>query len=311
MPRHFPKISIIGAGTVGSTLSTALHDKGYPIISIISRTGYSAIRLANAVKCKKVSTQISDVASNSDIIFITVSDDAIRQVASDLAKIKKIKFNKIFIVHCSGVHSVEVLEPLRKKNALVGSIHPVQTFPSSIKSSRLQCKLKGIFYGIEGNTEAIEKADQIVEDLGGKSIVLLKEWKPLYHVACVFASNYLSMFLNTISKLTKTLELKASWAEVFGPLMMTTMENVIQSSAAFSLTGPMVRGDFETIDMHLQALAEFAPQFLPIYTISGIEVARIAKDQGNMTQENFNEIIVKFRKFIKSNSINKITKVKH
>ena len=310
MASRLPKISIIGAGTVGSTLATALFDKGYPIVSVISRTGATAIRLGHSVKCKKISTQISDIASNTDIVFITVSDSAIEKVAIDLAKTKTLKFKKLFAAHSSGVHSVDVLEPIRKKGALVGSIHPIQTFPSSLKISRLQTKLRSIYYGIEGNTESIKKAEEIIENLGGHSIIITKNLKPLYHVACVFASNYMTMFLNTISELSRTLELKASWAEVFGPLMMTTMENVIQSSAAASLTGPIVRGDFETIDLHLQTLAEYAPHFLPIYTIGGIEVARIAKEDGKITQENFNEIIIKFRRFIKSSSIKKISKVK-
>ncbi len=310
MAVQYPKITIIGAGTVGSAFAVALYEKGYPIIGIISRTGSSAIKLAHAVKCKNVSTQIADIPLNTEIIFIAVPDRSIREVAAELAKVKKIKFNKLFIVHCSGAHSVDVLDPLKRRTALVGSIHPVQTFPSSGKPSRLQSKLKGIYYGIEGNPEAIDKIQQIVENLGGKSIVLPKELKPLYHVACVMASNYLTMFLNTITELTKKLEMKASWAEVFGPLMMTTMENVIQSSALLALTGPIVRNDFETLDLHLRTLNEYAPQFLPIYTIGGIEVARIAKENGKITQENFNEIISKFRKFIKSSSVKNISKVK-
>ena len=310
MAARYPKITIIGAGIVGSAFATALFEKKYPIIGIISRTGSSAIKLAHAIKCKKVSTQISDIPLNTEIIFIAVPDRSIREVATNLAKVKKIKFNKLFIVHCSGVHSVDVLDPLKRRTALVGSIHPVQTFPSSGKPLRLQSKLKGIYYGIEGNPEAIDRIQRIVEDLGGKSIIIPKELKPLYHVACAIASNYLTMFLNTIAEISKTLELKASWAEVFGPLMMTTMENVIQSSASSALTGPIVRSDFETLDLHLQTLNEHAPQFLPIYTIGGIEVARIAKENGKITQENFNEIICKFRKFIKSSSIKKISKVK-
>jgi len=310
MAARLPKISIIGAGTVGSVLATALFDMGYPIVSVISRTGASAIRLGHSVKCKKISTQISDIASNTDIVFITVSDAVIEKIAIDLAKTKNLKFKKLFAVHVSGVHSTDVLEPLRKKGTLVGSIHPIQSFPSSIKISKLQSKLKGIYYGIEGSNESIKKAEEIIANLGGHSIIITKNLKPLYHVACVFASNYMTMFLNTISELSSSLKLKASWAEVFGPLMMTTMENVIQTSPSSALTGPIVRGDMDTLDLHLNTLNEYAPQFLPIYTIGGIEVARLAKDDGKITQENFNEIISKFRRFIKSSTLKKISKVK-
>ncbi|MBI3765591.1 MAG: hypothetical protein HY277_03700 [Ignavibacteriales bacterium] len=133
MPHRFPNVSIIGAGIVGSTLAVALFDKGYPIVSIISRTGRAALALAKFVQCKKVSTQLEDLEPQTDLLLVTVPDDLVAEIGFRLAKIKQLRFKKLFVIHCSGVHSADVLNPLRNKGASVAAMHPVQTFPRSYR----------------------------------------------------------------------------------------------------------------------------------------------------------------------------------
>jgi len=311
MPHQLPKISIIGAGAVGTAISSYLFDKGYRFSSVIDMNGTKALSLANLLKCNKVGVVVNDISLDTDIVMITVNDNSISSVAMELAKNKKIYHKKLFAVHCSGVYSSDILAPLRKKGSLTASMHPLQTFPQNQKLSRIKSKLKGIYYGIEGSPESLRIVKNIIEALDGKSIIISKEMKPLYHIASVFASNYLTVLLNTISDLTSQLKQKESWMEIFGPIMTTTMENVIKMNAPKALTGPIVRGDLRTLDIHLDSLYKHTPQFIPLYTIAGIEAARIAKDNNRITDEDFKKIILKFRKFIQSNSFNKIKKVKH
>jgi len=305
MKKRNPKFSIIGAGKVGSTLALALHDKKFPIVSIISKSGKHAIDLAKKVHCKRASTKLLDVDPSTEYILIAVSDPSLEEVAFELSKIKQLKFKKLCVIHCSGVYSSDVLNPLKKKGATVASMHPIQTFPKTRTPEQMRSKLKNIFYGVEGNPQAIEKVEIIVRALEGKSVIISKELKPLYHVACVFASSYMATLLNTISDLSKTLNLKATWMEVFGPLLTATMENVVRDSTATAITGPIVRGDHQTIDLHLEALSRYAPQFLPLYTITGIEVARIVKNRGTIGQKEYDELIARFKTFVKSLPIKK------
>ncbi|HZY10963.1 MAG TPA: Rossmann-like and DUF2520 domain-containing protein [Bacteroidota bacterium] len=302
---HYPRISIIGAGTVGSTLATTLYKIGYPIVSIINRTGQPAIDLAKNVKCKKVSTNIEDVDDKSEIILITVSDGVIKDISKRLASLKKLSFRKLFVAHTSGVHSCEVLESVKKKGALIAAIHPIQSFPRLDQHLFTKSKLNGIYFGLDGDAEALRKAENLVRNLGGMPIVIPQGMKPLYHVLCVFASGYFMVFLNAISELFKISNLSKSWPEVFGPLMTTTMENTVKHSATKALTGPIVRGDISTVDLHLQTLVQHAPQLIPLYTIGGIEMARIAKQAKKISQQDFNQIITHFRKFVKSTSFKK------
>ena len=306
-----PRVSIVGAGAVGSPLGRALHKRGYPIVSVISRSGRSAISLARAVQCKKASTQIGDLSAETECLLLTVPDAAIGEVAARVSKLKSLNFKKLFVAHCSGVYSAELLEPIRRRGALVASMHPIQTFPSSGNPGRHSAKLRGIYYGIDGEREALKRTERLIEDLEGSPLIIRKELRPLYHLICVIASNYLTVQLNAIDELTKILGVSATWQEMFGPLMTTTMENAVTGPPADSLTGPIVRGDFSTVDLHLKALSTFAPCFLPFYVSGGVEVARVGKERQRISQDSFDGLIRQFRQFLKTHSFNNEEKVEH
>jgi predicted short-subunit dehydrogenase-like oxidoreductase (DUF2520 family) len=305
-----PKVSFIGAGVVGSTLARALHLNGYRIVSIVDRNGSSALTLAKLVKCTKVGVVASDISPQTEVLFLTVNDDEIENLTFELAKQKKPIIKNILVIHCSGAHTVAVLDPLRKKGNRTGAMHPIQTFPHLSNPAKHLAHIKGIYYGIEAAANSIKQVEKIVQDVGGKSIVIPEELKPLYHTTCVFASNYLTMFLNTVSELSQIMQLPRQWTEVFGPLMSTTMENVIKTSPSSALTGPIVRGDIKTVGLHLESLSKYAPYLLPLYTTSGIEAARIARNHGKISDENFTEIIRTFRKFIRTHTFPKLIRDK-
>lgn len=297
MPRKSSgNISLIGAGSVGSALALALYEKGYRIGSIINRSGPPAVALARKVSCKRVSTSVGDVDRSSDILLIAVPDTALASVAAELSGIKRLKWSNRFIAHTSGAFTSDVFSTLRRKGALAASLHPVQTFPR--KRSRV--KLRGIFFGIEGSPDALQKAEHLVHDLEAHAVTIAKELKPLYHIACVFASSYLVSILNCVAELSHELHLKASWTEVFGPLMTSATENTITSSPADALTGPVLRGDLTTLSLHLTTLASYAPQFLPLYSVAAIDVARTAATHGRLGSEEYKNIVTLFKTFIRS-----------
>ncbi len=299
---RFPRVAIVGAGAVGSSIGRALHESGYPVVSVISRTGKDAVSLAREVKCRRASTEIGDLPAETDILLLTLPDGAIGPVAAQVAKLKSLKFGRLFAAHCSGVHSAGILQPIRRRGALVASMHPIQTFPSGRSRGAQRAKLRGISFGIEGEEGALRRAERIVADLGARALVIATELKPLYHAACVFASNYMMVQLNAISELTACIGNPAPWHEMFGPLMTATIENAVRATPAASLTGPIIRGDFSTVELHLAALSSYAPQFLPLYISAGIEVARVGRERGSIGPEEFGEIVGRFRKFLKGRS---------
>jgi predicted short-subunit dehydrogenase-like oxidoreductase (DUF2520 family) len=302
---RFPKTSLIGSGSVGSTIAFALHKKGYPVVSIINRTGTTAKQLAKKVHCRRVSTIVDDIASDTHLLLLGANDDALPSIVDHLCRLKSLKFKKMFIIHFSGVHTSDLLQPLKKKGAIVASVHPIQSFPKSTLFAQLTPRLRGCYYGIEGDEQGLENAEQFVGDLGGKIVVIPKELKPLYHIACVFASNYFIVLLNAIREIATGAKLYISWTELFGPLMTASMQNAIVSGPVNALTGPIVRNDSATVSTHLTTLERYAPQFIPLYTICGIEAARMVKQSGRITNDEYESLLKQFKTFIHTQPIRK------
>jgi predicted short-subunit dehydrogenase-like oxidoreductase (DUF2520 family) len=295
MKRKQPSISLVGAGRVGSTLVTALHKEGYPVLSVVNRTGPAAVALARRVSCPRASTQVVDIDRSADIILIAVGDAEIAGAVDTLLSIRGMKLKKSVVLHTSGVHDAGVLSPLRTRGASVASFHPVQTFPEGSRGARVRPVLKGIPFGVDGDETAVKMAEKIAADLGGRILLIEPELRPLYHAACVFASSYLTTVLHAVSSLSGNARIGGSWTENFGPLMTASMENLVRAGAGEALTGPVARGDAATIGLHLRALQKFAPDFVPLYTVCGLEVARLALSGGKISRTDFDAILGLFR----------------
>lgn len=293
--RQQPSISLIGAGAVGATLATLLWKEGYRVRSVISRNGPSAVALARKVACPRASTEIADIDRTSDIILIAVRDAELANVVRSFAALRALKLRGRTVLHTSGVHSSAILAPLRKTGASTASFHPLQTFPSSSGASRVRTGLRGICFGIDGDDEAVAVAGRLAVALGGKSLPVPPELRAVYHAAAVFASGYLAAVMHAVSTLSKAAGVALPWTEVFGPLMTATMENTVRASAAEALTGPVLRGDLETVGMHLEALERFAPEFIPIYTVGALEIARIAAGRGTIPRAVYDELLTTLR----------------
>jgi predicted short-subunit dehydrogenase-like oxidoreductase (DUF2520 family) len=291
-----PGVAIVGAGKVGTSIALAFAAERYPIVSVISRTGGSALTLARKVKCKRASTNTTDIDPACQIIVIATPDDAIARVAKELAGVRSLRFSKLFVIHTSGSLSSEALEPLRKKGAHVASMHPVQTFPSASKRVRIA----GIHFGIEGRPEAIQRARVIAATLDAATFEIARDLKPVYHAACVLSSGGFVTLLNAIESLARKAGFGQEWTGIFGPLMTASVQNALQESPAAALTGPAARGDVATIGTHLDAMKKAAPALMPLYLMVSADMSRIAAESGTISVEQYQKIINMFRKFIVS-----------
>jgi len=280
-------------------MALAFADGGIAVRAVISHSGRDAITLAKYVKAPVASTTPLDLPREIDTILIAVPDGAIAEVARELASTRKLEFRNLFAFHTSGVLSSMALDPLKKKGSMVGAIHPIQSFPEGQSVSHLRSKLHGISYGIDGPSEAMAKARELIGKIGGRVVQVPPELKPLYHAACVFSSSYLLVMLNAIAELNALMGIQTPWTEIYGPLLTTAMENAVKQSPGQALTGPILRNDLGTIDMHLQALRDHAPQLLPIYMTAALEVARIAQDGGRIDRHEYELLRKHFQESLK------------
>ena len=259
------RFSVIGAGRVGTALGFALTRKGWVLAAIADRNPAAARESRKIIGRGRATTDIRGAARGIQVLFVCVPDDAIEAVARRLAR-SAADWSGRLVFHMSGLVSAAVLSPLRARGASVASLHPVQAFPGKKGGARL---FSGIYWGLEGNKEAVRAGRGIVKTLGGHSFTVLEKNKPLYHAACSLAS---TAFISLEGAATALLEEagipRNSAKAILRPLVQGTLQNVKKLGLKNALTGPLVRGDVRTVRRHLDVLRS-RPLYLEIYKSLG------------------------------------------
>jgi predicted short-subunit dehydrogenase-like oxidoreductase (DUF2520 family) len=277
------KIGFIGAGTVGTALAILLSGRGYRVVAAYSRSRASAEKLAGAVKGCRVAAESQELADAADLVFITTPDDAISEVAS------RVRWRVgSGVVHCSGADSTEVLTPARRYGANVGGFHPLQTFAGVERALE---NIPGSTFAIEAEEPLLATLREMAVALGGCSIRLQAGDKVLYHAAAVLASNYLVTLVKMATDLWQTFSIPTDQSiPALLPLIRGTIHNIETIGIPNCLTGPIARGDVGTINKHLKALRERAPQLLFPYKEFGLQTVPIALAKGKIGREQAEEL---------------------
>jgi predicted short-subunit dehydrogenase-like oxidoreductase (DUF2520 family) len=242
-----PSIAVIGPGALGSSLALALHRHGFRIVEVVTRdTRRSATRkLARKVKAKISSTEHAEL--KADIVWICVPDDAIAPLASSL---RSRNWKGKVVLHASGALSANILQALRAKRAAIASAHPMMSFVRST-----QTNFKDVWFALEGDRRAVFAARKLISALGAKSITIRPDLKPLYHLFGGFLSPFLVTVLSAAEQIGRKAGVPSSQLpQIMRPIVMRTLENYFSKGATASFSGPLVRGDVETIRKHVRAV---------------------------------------------------------
>ena len=243
-------VAIIGAGRVSYSLTSALFKSGYNIASIISRDINSAKALAKKFRINQFSDGVNNISKSARIFFLCVPDGQIAIVATELSKLN-LNFKQSFFVHLSGAENISVLKTLKRKGAKIASLHPMQTFPL-----KKIVNLKGVHAALETDDEtAYNLLLQISNDLQLISFRVDSKNKSYYHLAGVYASNFLAGNIYFASKLLSLNKIERD--EYFNILQSTiyaTLKNIEKVGPANALSGPVERGDLQTIKNHIASL---------------------------------------------------------
>lgn len=266
---------MIGAGRVGTALAVRLHKSGYRIVSVVSRTLASARRCARLVRCPNYSNSLNDLRG-ADLIIITVSDHQMRSVAQKLAGNKYLNLRRTIVAHTSGMHTSEELTALKMRGARVCSLHPIQSFPNGMSVADQVKALDGISYGFEGSRSILLVMKKIVRDLRGRIVVVPKDEKILYHIACVVASNYIVAMLGAAEDLFPGGSKKRAVVHL-ARLAESSLANALRSSPSRALTGPVARGSVEVVRRHLRELKRRRKDLLPFYKALGIQSLHLSR----------------------------------
>lgn len=260
------EVAVVGAGSLGTALALALHKSGVPVSEIVQRDQSiktATKRLARAVGARAVTT--GKAAFGSRVVWICVGDAAISHVAAEI--VSGHEWHGKVVFHSSGALTADELAPLRKAGAHVASVHPMMSFVRGVEQS-----LAGVTFAVQGDEQAVVIAKRVIRQLQGRFVQIEKKDKPLYHAWGAFASPLIIAELAAADRIASKLGLHPELArKTIAPILRQTIENYIAEGAAGAFSGPIVRGDADTVRRHLRALKE-----IPVAREVYITLARAA-----------------------------------
>ncbi len=224
------------------------------------------------------------MADAADLVFLTTPDDAIEPVAASLTWRPDQA-----VVHCSGARSLDVLTAPRRQGAVVGSFHPMQTFPEVGAAAE---SLEGIAFGIEAEGGfLLETLQELAKALGGWPVVLRPQDKALYHASAIIACGYLLAALDQAAHLWEAMgHGREEGLKALLPLAQATLQGAGRRGLVDALSGPLARGDVGTVQRHLEALRAQAPEVLPLYCRLGLASLPLARAKGKLSPQRAEEL---------------------
>ena len=245
-----PGIAIVGAGNLANALAAALHGAAYVIDEIVSRANAASMNRAQALarEVGASAATIYEAKLRARIVWFCVPDREITRAAELL--IEATDWKGKVALHSSGALTSDVLEILRERGAAVGSIHPLMTF---VRGSRPS--LEGTPFALEGDLKAVRVARAAVLKLLGQPFTTRKREKQAYHAWGMFSSPLLVALLAAAERVATAAGISRDEARrKMLPILQQTLSNYERMGAARSFSGPIARGDVETVRKHLQAL---------------------------------------------------------
>jgi predicted short-subunit dehydrogenase-like oxidoreductase (DUF2520 family) len=252
------RIGVVGTGRVGSVLGAALARAGH---TVVAASGVSAASVRRAHDCLP-GVPLGDpreVVARAELVLLTVPDDALPGLVAGLAATGA-ELQGRLLVHTSGRYGTGVLEPAVGRGGLPLALHPVMTFtgrPDDI------ARLEGICFGVTAPDQLRPAAEALVIEMGGEPVLIREEDRGLYHAALASAANHLVGLVAEAADLLRSAGV-ADPARMLSPLLHAALDNALQLGDA-GLSGPVARGDADTVARHVEALGAASPQALAAY----------------------------------------------
>lgn len=280
------KLGFIGAGKVGTTMGIYLKEKGFDIWGYYSRS-YQSAQNAAALTNSIASAELEDLVINSEILFITTNDDQISNICNRLVDEDLIDDEKI-VIHMSGAASSRILEKLKSNNCYIYSLHPLQAFADVEKGVK---DLEHTVFSLEGDEERVEAIENILKTTGNEYFKIEAEQKALYHATACVVSNYLVSLMDYGLSIFEAIGIdKDKGYRALSPLIQGSIENIHNLGTSRALTGPIARGDVNTIEKHIEAMKKTNPEWLHMYKALGFATIELAEREKLKDKEKANEL---------------------
>ena len=268
-----PTTFVIGAGPVATALAGALRLGGVPVLGLWARRPAQARAAGATAGVAAFSSAPPDILLETRVVLLAVRDPAIAEVAAMLAGTGLIGKRHV-LLHCGGsAPSRERLGGVADQVAGTGTLHPM----SAISDGKLAMRaLRGTVFGVEGDEPGRVAAGKLVAAMGGVVLPLDGAQMAAYHAAAALASNYLVAAIDAAAAVLAMAGVPSEQAAgALVPLAEGALRNITAQGTTSGLTGPVRRGDVETVRRHLQTLQD-RPELAEIYRALAKRTVEIA-----------------------------------
>lgn len=229
------RLIVVGPGRAGGSLALAAKAAGHEIVGVLSRTPGQAYG---------PDIGWDQPLPDADVALIAVKDDAIAEVAERMAD----QAGSVAVAaHLSGFVPILSLHPLQGAGVAIGGFHPLQSMPDPVRGA---AGLRGAFVGIGGDPLAVDTLTHLAGSLGLEPFRLDDPARPAYHAAAAAAANFVVTSLAVAHDLFDSAGIDPT---VSRPLVERVVANAFDRGPGPALTGPIARGDIETVIGHLTA----------------------------------------------------------
>lgn len=272
-------VLILGAGRLGAAWQAELTAGGAPPLALWSRRPEAARHGATVGPWEQAPL------ARADVVLLCVRDAGIESSAEALLALDGLRPGTV-VLHGSGLKTSAALAGLAAKGARVGSLHPLQSFPTEPSPGRM----RGVFFAVEGDPAAVEVGLALARRVGGRPRVIEAGQKAAYHASAVVASNLLVALADAAVDVAGLAGFGEEEAlDVLLPLIEGSVANLRASGLPDALTGPITRGDVEVVGAHLVAL-EGEPDLAEVYRRLSTRAVAIARRQGAAREADLDSI---------------------
>lgn len=280
-------VGIVGAGRVGAVVGAALLRAGHRVVGA-SGVSEETINRIDSLMPGVPRLDVEQVVRGAELVFLTVPDDAIAEVAGGLAALDVWRPGQI-VIHSSGRHGLSALGAAASKGVIPMAIHPAMTFTgTSLDLDRLV----GATFAVTAPSAFLPIAQALVVEMGGEPLALEDAARPLYHAALVHGANHVVTLVTQAAALLAAAGVEEP-GRVLLPLVHASVDGALADAAGAisTLTGPVVRGDAGTVAAHVAALAH-RPEALHAYRAMALATADLALAGGRIGPVQYADIIV-------------------
>ncbi len=258
-PRERPGrlgVGVIGAGRVGAVLGAALRNAGHTVTGVHAVSEASRIR-AEALLPDVPVLEVPEILRRSEMVLFAVPDDVLGELVAGLVAAGHVQAGHL-LVHTSGRYGVGVMGPVRAAGAIPLAIHPAMTFTGlSLDLARL----RDCVFGVTADPVVLPVAQALAVEMGGEPVVIKEADRAVYHAALSHGSNHLVTVTAQAAQLLRQIGV-ADTERLLRPLLSASLENALADGDG-ALTGPVARGDVETVRAHRDTLRELVAEGMP------------------------------------------------